>query len=85
MNLFTYNEQQEWYEYFCKVNLQLMVYLVEVESNCVTVTRGSSPILQKNIEEARENVQFTKEESYGIEFIKMLNHAITNNNCTAKN
>ena len=85
MNLLTYNEQQEWYEYFCKVNLQLMVYLVEVESNCVTVTRGSSPILQKNIEEARENVQFTKEESYGIEFIKMLNHAITNNNCTAKN
>ena len=85
MNLFTYNEQQEWYEYFCKVNLQLMVYLVEVESNCVTVTRGSSPILQKNIEVARENVQFTKEESYSIEFIKILNHAITNNNCTARN
>ena len=85
MNLFTYNEQQEWYEYFCKVNLQLMVYLVEVESNCVTVTRGSSPILQKNIEVARENVQFTKEDSYGIEFIKILNHAITNNNCTARN
>lgn len=84
MNLITYNEQQEWYEYFCKVNLQLMVYLVEVESNCVTVTRGSSPILQKNIEGARENVQFTKRESYGIEFIKMLNHAITNNNCAAR-
>ena len=85
MNLFTYNEEQGWYEYFCKVNLQLMVYLVEVESNCVTVTQGSSPILQKNIEEARENVNFTKETSYGIEFIKMLNHAITNNNCTARN
>ena len=85
MNLFTYNEQQEWYEYFCKVNLQLTVYLVEVESNCVTVTQGSSPILQKSINEARENVSFTKETSYGIEFIKMLNHAIANNNCTARN
>lgn len=85
MNLFTYNEQQEWYEYFCKINLQLTVYLVEVESNCVTVTQGSSPILQKSIEEARENVNFTKETSYGIEFIKMLNHAITNNNCAARN
>ena len=85
MNLFTYNEQQEWYEYFCKVNLQLMVYLVEVESNCVTVTQGSSPILQKSINEARENVNFSKETSYGIEFIKMLNHAITNNNCAARN
>lgn len=85
MNLFTYNEQQEWYEYFCKVNLQLTVYLVEVESNCVTVTQGSSPILQKSIEEAREKVSFTKETSYGIEFIKMLNHAITNVNCTARN
>jgi len=85
MNLFTYNEQQEWYEYFCKVNLQLSVYLVEVESNCVTVTQGFSPILQKSIEDARENVAFTKETSYGIEFIKMLNHAITNNNCAARN
>jgi len=86
MNLFTYNEQQEWYEYFCKVNLQLNVFLVEVErGNCVTVTRGSSPILQKNIEVARENVTFTKEESFGIEFIKMLNHAIANNNCTTRN
>jgi len=86
MKFFTYNEQQEWYEYFCKVNLQLNVFLVEVEGdNCVTVTRGSSPILQKNIEDARENVTFTKEESIGIEFIKMLNHAITNNNCTTRN
>lgn len=86
MNLFTYNEQQEWYEYFCKVNLQLSVYLVEVESNCVTVTQGSSPILQKSIENARENVVYnTKETCYGIEFIKMLNHAITNNNCAARN
>lgn len=84
MNLFNYNEQQEWYEYFCKVNLQLTVYLVEVENNCITVTQGESPILQKSIEGARENVEYTKETCYGIEFIKMLNHAITNNNCTAR-
>ena len=86
MNMFTFNEELEWYEYFCKVNLRLNVYLVEVESGiCVRVTRGSSPILQKNIEEARENVTFTKEESFGIEFIKMLNHAINNNKCIARN
>ena len=86
MNLFTYNESENWYEYFCKVNLQLKVYLVEVEGgNCVTVTEGHSPILQKSIELARGNVNFTKETSYGIEFIKMLNHAITNDNCTARN
>lgn len=79
MNLFTYNESENWYEYFDKVNLKLMVYLVEVEENCVTVTPGSSPILQKNMEMAKSNIHWMKEESFGIEFIKMLNHAITNN------
>jgi len=79
MNLFTYNEKCGWYEYFCKVNLQLTVYHVEIEGgNCVTVTRGTSPLLQKNIEEARENVEYTEEESFGIEFIKVLSHAINN-------
>ena len=79
MNLFTYNEEQGWYEYFCKVNLQLTVYAVEIEGeNCVTVTRGTSPILQKNIEEARKNVEYAHEESFGIEFIKVLSHAINN-------
>lgn len=79
MNLFTYNEEYDWYEYFCKVNLQLTVYDVEIEGeNCVTVNRGTSPILQKNIKEARENVEYTQEESFGIEFIKVLSHAINN-------
>jgi hypothetical protein len=79
MNLFTYNETENWYEYFDKVNLQLTVYSVEVESNCVTVLNGRSPILQKNREMAKSNINWTKEESFGIEFIKMLNHAISNN------
>lgn len=85
MNLFTYNESENWYEYFDKVNLQLMVYLVEVESNCVTVTQGESPILQKNMEMAKSNILWRGEKSYGIEFVKMLNHAITNINCTTIN
>jgi len=76
MNLFTYNESENWYEYFDKVNLKLMVYLVEVEENCVTVTQGESPILQKNMEMAKSNILWRGEQSFGIEFIKMLNHAI---------
>ena len=76
MNLFTYNESENWYEYFDKVNLNLMVYLVEVEENCVTVTQGESPILQKNMEMAKSNILWRGEQSFGIEFIKMLNHAI---------
>lgn len=76
MNLFTFNESENWYEYFDKVNLKLMVYLVEVEENCVTVTQGESPILQKNMEMAKSNILWRGEQSFGIEFIKMLNHAI---------
>lgn len=76
MNLFTYNESENWYEYFDKVNLQLTVYSVEVEGNCVTVLNGRSPILQKNMEMAKSNINWAREESFGIEFIKMLNHAI---------
>lgn len=76
MNLFTYNESENWYEYFDKVNLKLTVYLVEVESNCITVTQGESPILQKNMETAKSNILWRGEQSFGIEFIKMLNHAI---------
>ena len=85
MNLFTYNEFENWYEYFDKVNLKLTVYLVEVESNCITVTQGESPILQKTMEMAKSNILWRGETSYGIEFIKMLNHATTNDNCTARN
>jgi len=53
---------------------------VEVEGNCVTVLHGRSPILQKNMEMAKSNIVWSKEESIGAEFIKMLNHAITNQN-----
>jgi len=80
MNLFTFNDYENWYEYFDKVNLQLTVYSVEVEGNCVTVLHGRSPILQKNMEMAKSNIVWSKEESIGTEFIKMLNHAITNQN-----
>ena len=79
MNLFTYNEVESWYEYFDKVNLQLTVYSVRVEGNCVSVLPGRSPILQKDMETAKSNLDWGLEQTYGIEFIKMLNHAITNN------
>ena len=79
MSTFEFNESENWYEYFDKVNLQLTVYTVEVEGNCATIQLGISPIMQKNMEMAKSNILWRKKESFGIEFIKMLNHAITKN------
>lgn len=78
MSLFKYNETNKWYEYFDKVNLQLMVYTVEVNEYSITVTRGVSSILQENKEAAKRTLNWKNPETFGIEFINILNHALHN-------
>lgn len=78
MSLFKYNETYKCYEYFDKVNLQLMVYTVEVGEYSVTVTRGVSSILQESKEAARQNISWKTPETFGIEFLQILNHALHN-------
>lgn len=78
MNLFKYNETYKNYEYFDKVNLQLTVYNVEVGEYSVTATRGVSSILQESKEEARKTINWKTSETFGIEFLNILNHALHN-------
>jgi hypothetical protein len=78
MNLFKYNETYKCYEHFDKVNLQLTVYTVEVGEYSVTVTRGVSSILQESKEVARKTINWKNPETFGIEFINILNHSLHN-------